>query len=85
MPDDSRLREYARKHGLTFCWKTWREDAHWHAEARTWRDGKHHAWFGTSTMEGEQAALDGAIHLLMFPPRGPRHEDMRQRSHREYN
>lgn len=73
MPDDSRLRDHARRYGLTFRWRTARDGRHWHAEARTWKDGEHVAWFAATTAEGEQAALDLAIDYVLKglqPPTG---------------
>jgi hypothetical protein len=69
MPDDSLLRTHARQHGLNFRWRTWREGAHWHAEARTWKSGETVAWFATTTIEGEQKALDRAMAMAIDPPR----------------
>lgn len=71
MPDDSRLRDHARDHRLRYEWRTWRDGTHWHAEARLWRGGQSIAWFGTSTREGEQRALDLATDLVIGPPLGP--------------
>lgn len=72
MPDDSRLRDHAKDHGLRYEWRTWRDGTHWHAEARLWRGGQSIAWYGTSTREGEQRALDLAINLVIGPPPGGR-------------
>lgn len=50
-----------------------RDGRHWHAEARTWKDGEHVAWFAACTADGEQAALDLAIDYVLKglqPPTG---------------
>ncbi|EPR09891.1 hypothetical protein M527_07135 [Sphingobium indicum IP26] len=71
MLDDSRLREHARQAGWKFRWRTWRKGTHWYAEARAWKDGKPVGWFGTSTLDGEQVALDHVTMLLIRGHRQP--------------
>ena len=71
MVDLSRLDDHARMHGWRYIWRTWREGAHWHASVKAWKDGAVVGWFGSSTLESEQMALDLAIDVLIKPPEKP--------------
>lgn len=69
MPSDGRIRDHAKTVGWRYQWRTWRDGAHWHAEVQAWKDGESVGWFGSSTIEGEQLALDRAIDLLLAEDR----------------
>lgn len=67
MPDDHVLRDHARDHGLRYRWQTRRKGPHWEAEVKLWEGERVIAWYGATTIEGEQRALDLAIAMALRP------------------
>lgn len=59
------MQAYARRTDIRFCWKTWRDGAHWHASMQMWKDGKPAGGYTTSLKGTEQEALDRVISLCM--------------------
>ncbi|MET0363012.1 MAG: hypothetical protein ABW169_00020 [Sphingobium sp.] len=58
MPDDSRIREFAREHGCSFRWRAWAEGNRAYAELTVTRDGKHLYGERTNAIASEQDVLD---------------------------
>lgn len=58
MPDDTRIREFAREHGCDFRWRTRLEGDRAYAELTVTRDGEHLYGVRTNAIASEQQVLD---------------------------
>jgi len=71
LPDDTRLVQWAKRGGIRYIWKTWREGQHWFAEVKAWKGDDVYGWYSSSGVESEQRVLDHAINDLLTGHKQP--------------